>query len=69
MAAMTNLINSIIASVETGESYSSFSGSIAPIYQEEFINDPLYQFVGNSMEFLVLLPLLVLYLRQTSSML
>ena len=40
-----------------------------PMYQEDFVEDPIYTFLGNSSEFLVLLPLLIIYLRQTSDML
>lgn len=40
-----------------------------PIYQEAFVNDPIYNYLANSAEFLVLLPLLIVYLRQVSGML
>lgn len=42
---------------------------IGPIYQEKYFNDPIFANLSNSMEFLVLLPLLIIYLRQVSSML
>ena len=43
--------------------------TVTPIYQEEYVDDPIYYFLGNSLEFLILFPLLIMYLRQTSSML
>ena len=49
MAATTHVVNSIIAAYESGANVGDFDGKISPIYQEDFINDPLYGFVGNSL--------------------
>lgn len=69
MASTTHFVNSIILQIDTGIAYSSVSGNMVPMYQEDFVDDPIYTFLGNSSEFLVLLPLLIIYLRQTSDML
>ena len=45
MASTTHLVNSIIASEEAGQ---SIDGKIVPIYQEQYLRDPLYSYVGNS---------------------
>ena len=67
MTLAASLVNSVIFEAETLN--QTLVGSIAPIYQEDYVDDPLYDFVGDSIEFLTLLPLLFVYLRQTSIML
>ena len=43
--------------------------TIAPIYQEEYTDDPVFTYLGVSIDFIILLPLLTLYTRQTAAML
>lgn len=42
---------------------------MAPIYQEKYTFDGIYVYLSGSFDFLVLLPLLIIYARQTSAML
>ena len=63
------MANSIIVATETGDANDMVVNKIGPIYQEAYVDDPIYGYLSNSLEYLALFPLLILYLRQTSSML
>ena len=66
---LATMANNIIVQTETGDPNDMIVNKIGPIYQETYVNDPIYAYLSNSMEYLILFPLLILYLRQTSSML
>lgn len=63
------MVNDIILQQETNNTNTMIVNKMGPIYQEEYDKDPIYLYLGTSMEFLVLFPLLTVYLRQTSAML
>ena len=63
------MVNDIILQQETNNTNTMIVNKMGPIYQEEYDKDPIYLYLGTSMEFLVLFPLLTVYLRQTSTML
>jgi hypothetical protein len=69
MIGANTLVNSAILKVETGDDTKFFKNNVSPVYQEGFIIDNIYTNLGDSIGFLILLPLLLLYLRITSSML
>ena len=69
MLTVNNLIHNEIFRIETNDNSSTLRMSIAPMKQEAYYSDPIYTYLGNSMDMLTLLPLLIIYLRQTSTML
>lgn len=68
MIGAATLVNNAILKAETGGS-KSLKHSIAPIYQEDYVLDNLYANISGPMEMFVLIPLLLLYVRQASNML
>lgn len=68
MIGATTLVNNEIFKAQTGGS-KSLKHYIAPIYQEEYVLDNIYADFGGTIGIITLLPLLLIYLRQTSSML
>lgn len=69
LLTVNNLILNEIFRLETNDNSSSILETIAPMRQEAYYSDPIYTYLGNSMDMLCLLPLLIIYLRQTSTML
>lgn len=69
MLTVNNLLINEIFRMETNDNTSSILQTIAPMRQEAYHSDPIYTYLGNSMDMLCLLPLLIIYLRQTSTML
>ena len=47
----------------------SLSHSITPIKQEPYSSDNIFLYLSNSIDFLTLLPLLIVFLKQTGIML
>jgi hypothetical protein len=67
MLIINNLLHNLILRAETSDNTKSIIPVIAPMKQEAFNDDPLYTFLGNSLDMLCLLPLLIIYLRQISA--
>jgi ATP-binding cassette, subfamily A (ABC1), member 3 len=59
----------LILQAETGSSTDVLKNNISPIYQEAYESDKLYEQAVQNIAILFLLPLLIIYLRMTSSML
>lgn len=68
MIGAATLVNNAIFKAETGGT-KSLKHYIAPIYQEDYVLDKIYDNLGGTIGIITLLPLLLIYLRQTSSML
>lgn len=68
MIGANNLVNDAILHTESA-STNFFKENISPAYQEEYLLDEIYKSLSQSVGTMFLLPLLVIYLRQTSSML
>lgn len=68
MVGTNTLINDLILGIETATT-NHLKATISPAYQQEFLNDQIYQNLSQSVGTIFLLPLLIIYLRQTSSML
>lgn len=68
MIGAATLVNNAIFKNKTGGA-KSLKHFIAPVYQEEYVLDPIYANLGGTIGIITLLPLLLIYLRQTSSML
>lgn len=66
---ITTLVNNLILQAETGSNTTMLKNKVGVIYQEPYVFDSLFLYLGNSFEFINLLPLLILFLRQTSFML
>lgn len=66
---LSTIINNVILQEETGSTENIFQNKIGPICQEEYIRDPIYDYLGTSSEFILLFPLLLIFLRQTGFML
>lgn len=69
MIGANTLVASGILDKETGSAGKTFKHNISPIYQEAYTYDVLYTNIVGSLGILILLPLLLIYLRQTSTML
>lgn len=69
MIGANNLVNDIILQTEAGATTKHIRQYASPAYQQEFINDQIYKNLQQSVAIMLLLPLLIIYLRQTSSML
>jgi hypothetical protein len=63
------LVNNEILQLETSSTNKYMENIINPVYQENYILDNIYTNLGGSIGIIALLPLLLIYLRQTSSML
>lgn len=68
MIGAGTLVNNIIFQAETAAG-NSLKHSIAPIYQEDYVLDNIYTNLSGTIGIISLLPLLLIYLRQTSVML
>lgn len=68
MIGAATLVNNQIFKAETGGT-KSLKHYIAPVYQEDYVLDKIYDNLGGTIGIITLLPLLLIYLRQTSSML
>lgn len=62
------LVNTAILQVETA-STNFFQNTISPIYQQAYTQDNIYTNLADNIAVLTLLPLILIYLRQTSIML
>lgn len=69
MIGANTLVNNAILQLETSDNTKHFQNTVSPIYQEAYTQDNLYQNLGANIGTLTLLPLILIYLRQTSSML
>lgn len=63
------LVNNEILQVQTGSLTSYLENIINPVYQEKYLLDDIYNNLGGFIGIIALLPLLIVYLRQTASML
>jgi len=63
------LANSMILQLASSDNNNYLENSIAPVYQNNYVLDNIYTNLGPQIGILALLPLLLIYLRQTSSML
>lgn len=68
MAANT-LVNIAILQLKTNSDLNALLSIVAPIYQEAYTLDTIYDNLSMSLGTIVLLPLMLIYLRQTSIML
>lgn len=68
MIGANNLVNDIILQTEAGAT-KHIRQYASPAYQQQFIDDQIYKNLQQSVAIMLLLPLLIIYLRQTSSML
>ena len=69
MIGANNLVNDLILQTEAGATTTHLRQYASPAYQQEFIDDQIYKNLQQSIAIMLLLPLLIIYLRQTSSML
>lgn len=69
MLVINNILHNLIVRAATGDNTKLLIPVLSPMKQEAFNDDPLYAFLGNSLDMLCLLPLLIVYLRQISAML
>lgn len=69
MLAINNVMLNYIIRNELGSNAYNTDVGIAPMTQEAYVTDNLYTYLGNSIDFMILLPLLIVYLRQTGAML
>lgn len=69
MISTTTFVNNLILQSETGSANTVFKNTMGPIYQEKYEKDDIYNSAKNNVGILFLLPLLIVYLRQTSIML
>jgi len=63
------LVDTAILQLQTGNNNDYFQANVSPVYQENYILDKIYIDLGSNIGMIILLPLLIIYLRQTSSML
>jgi hypothetical protein len=68
MIGGATLVNTAILQKESNTN-TYFKNQIAPIYQETYTLDNIFTNLGTSIGIISLLPLLLIYLRQTASML
>jgi len=69
MIGTTTFVNNLILQSETGSTNTVFKNTMGPIYQERYEKDDIYNSAKNNVGIIFLLPLLIVYLRQTSVML
>ncbi len=69
MIGANTLINTAILQLQSNSNTKYFQNKVSPMHQETFISDDICSSLGNSIGMLVLVPLILLYLRQTSAML
>lgn len=69
MIRTTTFVNNLILQSETGSTNTVFKNTMGPIYQERYEKDDIYNSAKNNVGIIFLLPLLIVYLRQTSVML
>lgn len=68
MMAANKLVNDAIFKLQNSSS-NYLENVMSPIYQESYTLDNIYNNLGASIGIITLLPLLLIYLRQTSLML
>lgn len=68
MIGATTLVNTQILQLASGGS-QIFQNNVSPFYQQDYIKDNIYANLASTIGIITLLPLLLIYLRQTSSML
>jgi hypothetical protein len=69
MVGTNTLVQTAILQSQLNDSSSYFENRISPAYQEIYTQDSLYANLKDGIGFILILPLLLIYLRQTSSML
>jgi hypothetical protein len=69
MIGANTLVQTAILQSLLNNSNRYFENRIAPVYQETYTQDSIYSNLKDGIGFIVILPLLLIYLRQTSSML
>ena len=69
MIGANSLVLNGILDKETSSVVTTLKHFISPVYQEEYIYDVIYTNIVGSLGILILLPLLLIYLRQTATML
>jgi ATP-binding cassette, subfamily A (ABC1), member 3 len=69
MIGANTLVETAILQLESGNSGAYFENRVSPEYQEYFVLDAIYSKLKDVIGMLVILPLLIIYLRQTSAML
>jgi ATP-binding cassette, subfamily A (ABC1), member 3 len=69
MIGANTLVETAILQLESGNSAAYFENRVSPEYQEQFTLDNIYEKLKGTIGMLVTLPLLIIYLRQTASML
>lgn len=69
MIGANTLVLSGILDKETGSSGKTFKHFVSPVYQEKYTLDNIYTNIVGTLGILILLPLLLIYLRQTATML
>jgi hypothetical protein len=69
MIGANTLVETAILQLESGNSAAYFENRVSPEYQEQFTLDNIYEKLKDTIGMLVTLPLLIIYLRQTSAML
>ncbi len=69
MIGANTLVNTAILQLQTANNNNYLQNNVAPVYQEDFTLDNIFINLGSNIGTIILLPLLIIYLRQTSSML
>ena len=69
MVGANTLVNNAILQLQQGSTTDFFQNKISPEYQEAFTLDNLFSNLGDVIGFLTLLPLLLIFIRQTYIML
>lgn len=68
MIGANTLVHNAILQKETANT-NYFTNQVSPVYQETYTQDNIYQDLASNIGIITLLPLLLIYLRQTSIML
>jgi ATP-binding cassette subfamily A (ABC1) protein 3 len=69
MMSANLLVNDAILQLQTSSNTTYFENTMAPIYQDRYTLDKIYSNLSSSLGTIVLLPLMLIYLRQTFFML
>ena len=69
MIGANTLVNTAILQEEQSSSTEYFQNQMAPVYQEQYTKDNFYTNIKDQFGTIILLPLLLIYLRQTAGML
>lgn len=69
MISTNTLVNQAIIELKTNSSNKYLENVVSPIYQDSYTLDKIYTNLSPSLGTIVLLPLMLIYLRQTYLML